>query len=291
MGSKPRQFTRVLARAQDMLRGTFGMELVEMVARVDLEPAAKDDAASQKKKATPAGTRSYILRSALDPTLISKACAQNTALLQVEQSERVLLQDVEDENTIGTRSVGSILAWQYADQLGSIGILHVILALILVNGRAISDSDLWTLLKRLRLQPNSTIPLSSQTTHQSVTTEAFLTQLIRQGYLDHRRIGEQKGGAGKKRGRIVAATQATNGEEENNYEWRWGPRAMSEVGEVGISRFVAEFIVNQKRHRNEEDEYEEESEMDASAKKQFEKLIQGVEKAAGGGQLVDITGK
>ena len=36
---------------------------------------------------------------------------------------------------------GAILAWQGSDQLGLTGILYVILALILVNGRAILESE------------------------------------------------------------------------------------------------------------------------------------------------------
>ena len=46
----------------------------------------------------------------------------------------------EDDNPIGTRSTGSIFAWHNADQLASVGILYVVLALILVEGRVISDS-------------------------------------------------------------------------------------------------------------------------------------------------------
>ena len=37
------------------------------------------------------------------------------------------------------RNYGSIIAWSSADQLAALGLLHVVLALILVNGRAISE--------------------------------------------------------------------------------------------------------------------------------------------------------
>ncbi len=46
----------------------------------------------------------------------------------------------EDDNPIGQRSTGSIFAWHGSEQLASTGILYVILALILVEGRVISDS-------------------------------------------------------------------------------------------------------------------------------------------------------
>lgn len=35
---------------------------------------------------------------------------------------------------------GAILAWEQADQLGSVGLLYVVLSLILVHGRTIADS-------------------------------------------------------------------------------------------------------------------------------------------------------
>jgi hypothetical protein len=40
----------------------------------------------------------------------------------------------------GVRTYGSIIAWNSADQLSALGILHVILALILVSGKVITDS-------------------------------------------------------------------------------------------------------------------------------------------------------
>ena len=41
----------------------------------------------------------------------------------------------------GVRTYGSIIAWNSADQLSALGILHVILALILVSGKIITDSE------------------------------------------------------------------------------------------------------------------------------------------------------
>ena len=48
-------------------------------------------------------------------------------------------QPVEDDDDPGSRSIGSIISWSSADQVGPIGILYVILALILVSGRVITD--------------------------------------------------------------------------------------------------------------------------------------------------------
>lgn len=36
-------------------------------------------------------------------------------------------------------NVGAILKWEKADQLSAVGVLYVVLALVLVHGRGISD--------------------------------------------------------------------------------------------------------------------------------------------------------
>jgi hypothetical protein len=75
--------------------------------------------------------------------------------------------------------------------------------------------------------------------HQSLTVNAYLAQLARQGYLDYSKVGDAKSGG--KRSRVPNASQ-TGGEEGVNGEWRWGPRAHGEVGEQAVARFVAEFM-------------------------------------------------
>ena len=92
--------------------------------------------------AASSGTKMYILRSALDPALIQQACTPDAEIREMEQNENKDENEefAEDDNLISTRSTGSIIAWHNADQLPSIGILYVILALILVEGRVISDS-------------------------------------------------------------------------------------------------------------------------------------------------------
>lgn len=139
--------------------------------------------------------------------------------------------------------------------------------------------------------------MSNQSTHQSLTTDAYLNQLDRQGYLDRERIGEAKGVAGKKRGRGAGSskTQQTDDNQANIWEWKWGPRAMSEVGEVGIAQFVAEFMVQRRTEAlQEDDENEGEGKLDDSSpkiQKLVEAMMKGVEKAAAGGKLLDIMGK
>lgn len=121
--------------------------------------------------------------------------------------------------------------------------------------------DLKKHLKALRLPPNTHVEFNAQSTHQSMTIEAYLTNLIRQNYLDKVKVGltgaprPTQGSyhtnvSGKlvidhgllagKRGR---QSQAANDEDGASFEWRWGARAQSEIGELGIGRFVAEFLV------------------------------------------------
>ena len=101
-------------------------------------------------------------------------------------------------------------------------------------------------------------------------------------------VGAKKGGkklgAGSKRLR----TQAEDREEGRTYEWRWGPRAFSEVGEEYIGKFIAEFMVSSEVDEEGEGRGEAGAGAATSAaarakeKALVEKMYVGVEKAAGG---------
>ncbi|KAF7792012.1 hypothetical protein EIP86_003039 [Pleurotus ostreatoroseus] len=271
LGTKSRQFNEVFSIAQETLRKTFGMEMSELQQPQEEHESAQKEAVKMgiKKKAAPTGTKTYILRSVLDPALIELAAQQDEDILVLEQDDDENAPN-DDEET--SPSTGAIFAWQYSDQLGSIGLLYVILALVLVNGKAILDNELRTLLKRLRLPAAGVIPLTNQSTQQNFNLDAFLTQCIRQGYLDRRQVGETKNAA-KKRGRVqVGASRGEN--DDIVWEWRWGPRAGSEVGETDIANFVVEFMTKTAAR----EEYESED----AFKKARENTYKGIEKAAGG---------
>ncbi|KAI0696984.1 MAGE-domain-containing protein [Cerioporus squamosus] len=292
LGTGTRSFAPVLQAANNILQQTFGMELVElhsMPTEKDMSEKDKEliNKTGVKKKATSSGTKSYILRSTLDPALIELACSPDADIRELEQKEnRDENQEfAEDDNPIGTRSTGSIFAWQNADQLPSIGILYVILALILVEGRVISDSDLRAILKRLQLPPSAPIPLSSQATNQSVTIDAYLAQLMRQGYIEKLHVGSTGKGAGAKRARATQATQADDAHLQA-FEWRWGPRALGEIGEPGIARFVAEFMAGQPGQEDDEDEDAVGASQDEHTQKRVEVIFDGIRRAAAGGELI-----
>lgn len=191
------------------------------------------------------------MRSTLDPIILDYAALTDQEIYEQEIED---LPDGADDAVLVT--YGSIISWSDSDQLGSLGILYVVLALILVSGRIIADSmhvargpwtctdgaaldELRAILKQLQLQPTESVYFDDKSTHQSVTVHAYLSQLVKQGYLDYSKIGDPKSGG--KRSRVPNPTQA-GGEEGSNVEWRWGPRAHGEVGEQGVARFVAEFM-------------------------------------------------
>lgn len=89
--------------------------------------------------AAPTGTKTWILRSVLDPRLISAAVTPDDAIKAVEQQPDSDEDDDPDDSAVKSANTGAIVAWQNADQLSAIGILYVVLALVLVHGRAISD--------------------------------------------------------------------------------------------------------------------------------------------------------
>lgn len=218
--------------------------------------------------------------------------------------------DAEDDEDM-PRNYGSIIAWSTADQLGALGQLHVVLALILVSGRVMSERacfglycflflirgivDLRANLKRLRTMPNSTIPSNAQSTHRATSIDVFLQQLVRQGYLDRVRIGESKAATGKRRGRVSATQGAGNGEDNAQaFEWHWGNRAHAEVGEQAVADFVGEFMVERLRLAEDEDEDEEggrrrkgKQKQKEGMEKRLETMVKAIERAAGG-NLSDV---
>ncbi|KAF7983597.1 hypothetical protein HWV62_20497 [Athelia sp. TMB] len=295
MGSSSRAFNTVFDLAQKTLRKTFGMELVELRSRAeihaesnatganeDLEEASK--ATGVKKKAAAAGSKTYILRSVMDPFLIEYAALTDANILE-EEAVDTPDSDDDDDDGLGLKTYGSIISWSQADQLGSIGVLYVILTLILVSGRVITEMDLRSNLKRMRLPPTANVTFNSRSTHKQMTVDAFLGLLSRQGYIERHRIGDtgnKKAGAGGKRGRAPAATQG-NAEDGATFEWRWGNRAHSEVGEQAIASFAAEFMVERMGGHDEEEEGGANNQRRVAAKNAaLEKMAKGISRAAGG---------
>ncbi|KAF7359315.1 MAGE domain-containing protein [Mycena sanguinolenta] len=311
LGSNGRAFNRVFTTAQGILRNTFGMELVELRSRAELDkdtaaPGTQNQdgleearkAAGVKKKSAAAGSKTYILRSTLDSRIIAEAALTREEILEEEAADAPSDDDDDDENGSGASTYGSIISWSNADQVGALGVLYVILALILVSGRVMGDQDLRAMLKRMRLPNGSTVAFSATATHRELPLDAYLTLLLRQGFLDRQQVGgdaaANKAANKGKRSRV----QAADDEGQTTYEWRWGPRAQSEVGEKAVAEFVAEFMVQEERQGQDDGDEEEEGGSAAAgrarankrrtdAANKLEKMTKGIERAAGG-QLAEI---
>lgn len=148
------------------------------------------------------------------------------------------------------------------------------------------EVDLRAYLKRLRLPATGNVIFNAHSTHSNVALDLYLTTLIRQGYIDRQQIG-----ADAKKAKGKAKRARADDESGNTYEWRWGNRAQSEIGEKGIAQFVAEFMVGEEEA---EDEEEDEgsgrgraNKKQAEAESKLAKMTKGIERAAGG-QLADL---
>lgn len=156
--------------------------------------------------------------------------------------------------------------------------------------------DLRSFLKRLRLPIGTPITLNEQSTRNSINIEDYLSSLQRLGFLDRTKVGGASAN-GNKRGRGGQSQSQVNNEDEGDaFEWRWGPRAMTEVGEMGIGKFVADFLEERTREAEAEDEDDEMDERQArkarqkgeeQSTKRMEALVKGIERAAGG-SLSDV---
>lgn len=122
-----------------------------------------------------------------------------------------------------------------------------------------------------------------------MSLDTYLTQLIRQGYLDRVRLGDNRV-AGGKRDRAPAATQVS-GEDNHAYEWRWGNRSHSEISEQGVASFVAEFMVERSRGAGIDADDEQGAEAHGrgrgrnkgnAAEQQLATMQKAIERAAGG---------
>ncbi|KAK0471361.1 MAGE-domain-containing protein [Armillaria novae-zelandiae] len=289
LGSNTRAFNQVLQLAQATLQKTFGMELVELRSRTELgrDGTGGDDDLEEARKAVgvkkkgalatsaAAGSKSYILRSVLNPAIIEEAAQVSEKILEEEALEE---DDNDDDDERGVRSYGSLISWSHTDQIGSLGILYIILALILVSGRVLSDAELRAHLKKLRQPMSGSVKFDVHATHKSVSMETYMNTIIRQGFVERVAVGDAKKGKGKR-------VRATQGDDDSGatYEWRWGNRAHSEVGEKAIAEFVAEFMVGEQEAEDEEEDggRARGRRRQDRAQNKVEKMAAGIERAAG----------
>ncbi|KAG6812817.1 hypothetical protein H0H92_000275 [Tricholoma furcatifolium] len=280
LGQNTRAFNIVFSLAQEILKKAFGMELVELQTRAGLEAdgATQEEdrnATGVKKKATVVGSKTYILRSVLDPLIIEHAALTDEKILEQEAADAPS-DDDDDDESYTPKYYGSLVSWTSNDQLGALGILYTILALILVSGRVITEAELRVHLKRLGLPQGGLVSFTAQSTHPTQNIDTYLSTLIRQGYLDRIQVGDAK--AQKSKGGKRTRMNQPDDDNGATYEWRWGSRAQSEVGEQAIANFVAEFMIG--------DAEDDDDEGGRGTQGRLERMTKGIERAAGG-QLSD----
>ncbi|KAJ3806172.1 MAGE-domain-containing protein [Lentinula aff. lateritia] len=263
-----------------------------------------------KKKAPPTGSKTYILRSILHSTLISLAALPDEEILIAELDDAS--DELDDSTSLSPPTcTGTLLSFSSPtlpalENVGALGIQNVILSLILTSGRLMSDRELRGALRQLHLPMGASVPLGrSAHNHSSgtggtatFTIESYLQLLMRQGYIDRvvsGEAGKPAKAAGGKRGRLSTAGGNLDGEDgENKYEWRWGPRAHSEIGEKAVQEFVAEFMVGIGSNEDDQDGSGSRGGRSSGGSNRvhdnaakLKKMMDGIEKAAGG-NIVDL---
>ncbi|TIB66137.1 hypothetical protein E3P77_02479 [Wallemia ichthyophaga] len=106
-------------------------------------------------------------------------------------------------------------AYERFENTHLIGILHTILAVVLASGGIISDTHLYSHLKKLGLNQSQCLP-----NEDKLTLESFINSLSRQSYLE------------KKKSSIG----------NHDMEFSWGARALVEIGENNIAQFMIHII-------------------------------------------------
>ncbi|ODN97304.1 hypothetical protein L198_03867 [Cryptococcus wingfieldii CBS 7118] len=269
-----RSFKAVLVRAQEILRETFGCEMVEL--RKKNEGAAAPDASVRAQQSQAAATQSKKNKGK------GRARPSNGGLNAVEEEEEEDEEDDEPAATQRTKETGSgvyilqstlpssiidfmnnprplpqetqdqveeaedsgaLLPWDKADggvigHVGLMGLRTLILSLIMGLGRATSDDNLHALLKRLNLHRETVLPYSSKdNTGDLLTLDKFLDQLARTRYLEKIDIPGHGGGR-----------------EGASCEWKWGARAEVEFSTKAAAKFIEEIMIGKEGESDDEEE-------------------------------------
>ncbi|GJN91445.1 hypothetical protein Rhopal_004468-T1 [Rhodotorula paludigena] len=296
-----KHFNALLPKVQKVLKDVLGMELVALRAR---ETSKSQGKAWIVRSTIPqpllrhAATHRYpSLSTVVDHPGSQKGLRAELAAWEADEAT-TLPGDGEDEG------VEAAVMRDVKREEGAVyGVLGVVLALILVNGKVLGDDQLISYLRRLSLTPSTPLPLSLSSPHpQSLDLSAFLNLLTRQQYLERSKTGQAPGGAtqggttqgggasGRGRTQGPSRTQRTNAAGEKaeagdpSVEWRWGPRADAEVGELGVGKFVQRIFLSQS---------EKEGEVGGGRKrgKTGERFLKEVARAAGTKDLADVDGE
>lgn len=119
-----------------------------------------------------------------------------------------------------------------------------------------------------------------------LTIDAYLTQLVKQSYLDKQKTSLASTHGGQKRARGGGIVSGAD-DGDTSFEWKWGTRAIAEIGEEGIGTFVVDFMDGIERERannGEEDGTRGNSRQERERReKRQDKVLTAIGRAAGGG--------
>ncbi|CAD6970237.1 unnamed protein product [Tilletia controversa] len=214
-----RAFLMVLRYCNKTLRGTFAMELVELKSGSgsfilrNVLPAAAIAGLVKPSKELAEVVAEVVAASASGPSK-SRKRSRNSAVDSASQAAENAAANAR-KNFVGGRVYDSLappLDWKAADgQLASMGLLYVVLALILTNGRTLPNTQLRSHLRRLCLPPGEPLPValrvdgnldpqasfparsnlitsaprSSAQEANNATIDSFLANAVKMHYLEH----------------------------------------------------------------------------------------------------------
>lgn len=340
-------FNPIFNAAQSILHRTFGFHMVEVrKAGADNAELAKQAQEVLRAAATSAnglrprgqqrgespetsangeiGSNIWVLESALFPQMTRKLASADQELSQAfaQATTSHVPSSSADRRRRTADESKSALDWKSADhQSGEMGLLYIVLALILVNGRSITDATLHMYLRRIHLHADTPLPsalrgtgpmlgsLSSATQSTQTqsrakamhgTLEGFLNAMVKQSYLEKKAsdVGvdfmdaavNQAQTQGRRRGRQSGGGGRAD-DETTVYEWRWGSRAEAEVGERNIAEFISHLFLDPSSTQDgavetaEDDQETQAIDRDRLAKRQ--KLLLGNIATVAGSKLVN----
>ncbi|KAG8908618.1 hypothetical protein FRB99_004906 [Tulasnella sp. 403] len=258
MGEYTRAFNYVFDEAQAILRKTFGLEMVELMTRTERDNLGNEKEGSKKKSGT-ATSKTYIVRSVLDPTIIQRATQPHSSFLQKELKDLVARGIAPDEASIPSseRPHGTLIAWKATESVALAGILQLVLCLILISERSLPEMQLKNQLRSFHIQFNTALSLPGQNVEGHPTLQTHLHTLIRQNYLDCVRVSLPGAAASQAAGRRKNRA-ADDDDPDTTYEWKWGSRAHAEISEKSVAEFMMNFMkdrwLQEARRRLEEEE-------------------------------------
>ncbi|KAK4700416.1 hypothetical protein P7C70_g5830, partial [Phenoliferia sp. Uapishka_3] len=267
----PRAFPDLFPAVKSNLRRHLGMELVKM----------------RQKEGGKGQVLAYILRSTLPSSIIRDMVERDDKLLpepngdeQPEDRYELLLHEFMAEEGYA-RDVKK-------EEGGAYGVIGVILALILVSGKVLGEDQLIVYLKKVFPDGlEAIIPASfasrpvPKDKENGLSMQKFLNQLASQGYLE-----KGKSGTGATQGKSQKNQQQSG---DPTVEWKWGARAETEIGEVGVARFVQTIYESKAGERADSEEDEEMPAATAKKARTGEKLMDEIARAAGSKTLAEVT--